>query len=407
MSSEDSCSDPRPPPRGRGRDSKVSSWDREDVCLDGEWSFTSRPLLHVSHTWVLERRALMGCEWTLLTSRRFGSRQDDDVTWTVSLEVDTGLVRSSSSSEPAVLRPTDTVKPLPALVLQARVCVAFGTGVAHKRVFFKAALRAQEEAVRVDESAAAQAVLDAAGEYAFGDRALVGMTRLDPHRRECIGTLYLVESDLAPVTVRVDIAYFADVEEARPGPAGVSLRVPPCSLSADMEALLADGQLADAVLAADGREWRVHKAILAARSSVFAAMFKHDMAESKSSRVTVGDVSADVLDQVLRYMYTGKVDHIRVLGADLLAVADRYALPRLKALCEEELARSVSDDNALDVLLTADLHSARELRLAALQCISSNIHKVLGTAAWRELVSLRPHLLEQVLATCVNHPIPE
>lgn len=391
--STDHGPDQRPPPKGHGCDAKKGpTWDGEEVCRAGEWSFTRRPLLHVSHTWVLERRALLGCEWTLLTSRRFGSRQDDDVTWTVSLEVD-----NSGCTSESPLRAADS----------ARVCVAFGTAVLHKRVFLRAALRAQEEAVRADESAAALEVLRAARDYCANTAGRDGMTRLDPNRRECIGTLYLAEYDTTPVTVRVDIAYFSDVEEARPGPAAESLCVPPCSLSADMEALLTEGRLADAVLVADGREWRVHKAILVARSPVFAAMFEHDMAESKSSRVTIGDVSADVLDQVLRYMYTGKVDHIRVLGVDLLAVADRYALPRLKALCEEELARSVSHDNALDVLLTADLHSAKELRCAALQCVCSNIHKVLGSDAWKELVRLRPHLLHQVLAMCVNYPIPD
>lgn len=60
--------------------------------------------------------------------------------------------------------------------------------------------------------------------------------------------------------------------------------------------------MADVVLVAadDGYECRVHKAILGARSPVFAAMFEHDMAESKSNRVVVGDVSGDVLLQVLR-----------------------------------------------------------------------------------------------------------
>lgn len=91
-------------------------------------------------------------------------------------------------------------------------------------------------------------------------------------------------------------------QEASARPPSVSLRVPPCSLAADMDDLLKTGRLADAVLVAadDGYECRVHKAILGARSPVFAAMFEHDMAESKSNRVVVGDVSGDVLLQVLR-----------------------------------------------------------------------------------------------------------
>lgn len=88
----------------------------------------------------------------------------------------------------------------------------------------------------------------------------------------------------------------------------------------------------------------------------------------------------------------------------MLALADRYALHRLKALCEEELAASVDLDNALDVLATADLYDAREVRDAALQCVCSNIHRVLASDAWSRLVDASPHLLHQVLARCVNYP---
>lgn len=91
-------------------------------------------------------------------------------------------------------------------------------------------------------------------------------------------------------------------QEPQTGPPSVSVRVPPCSLVDDMEALLTSGGMSDVVLVAEdeGREWRAHKAILAARSPVFAAMFKHDMAEKKNNRVTVGGVDGDVFDQVLR-----------------------------------------------------------------------------------------------------------
>ncbi|KAJ1525826.1 hypothetical protein ONE63_009027 [Megalurothrips usitatus] len=370
-----------------------SSLAGRDVCLAGEWSFTGRPLLHVSHTWMVERRALLGCEWALLSSRRFGTPRDEDVTWTVFLEVDPTAAGAACSTK--ALRAPETV----------RVCVAFGTEVPHKRVFFRAALRAQQEAVDADPVAAASSVLDSAGAGDVDVGDLVGMTRADPHTRQHIGDVFLVASDRA-LTLRVDIAYLGDTLEARPGPATVAMDVPPCSLSTDMEALLQDGRMADAVLVAeeDGREFRVHKAILGARSPVFAAMFEHDMAESKTSRVVIGDTGSDVLQQVLRYVYTGRVDHIRELGVELLAVSDRYALARLKALCEDELAASVRPDNCLDVLAMADLYGARQLREAALQCVCASIHQVLASPAWPDLIRARPHLLHQVLAKCVNYP---
>ncbi|THD20824.1 Protein roadkill [Fasciola hepatica] len=50
-----------------------------------------------------------------------------------------------------------------------------------------------------------------------------------------------------------------------------------------------------------------YKAILAARSPVFAAMFEHGLEESLANRVGITDMEPDTLAEVLRYIYTGQV----------------------------------------------------------------------------------------------------
>ena len=103
-----------------------------------------------------------------------------------------------------------------------------------------------------------------------------------------------------------------------------------------------------------------HKAILAARSQVFQAMFSHDMEEKKNCRVEVKDVEPDVMAELLRFIYTGKT--AANLAADLLAAADKYALERLKVMCEEALCNGLTVENVCDVLKIADLHSAEQLK---------------------------------------------
>ena len=106
--------------------------------------------------------------------------------------------------------------------------------------------------------------------------------------------------------------------------------MPDCRLSDDLGQLYESSQFADVTLACEGREFHCVKSLLVARSQVFAAMFEHDMEEAKHNRVEVKDVDSEVMDQMLRFIYTGKAPDLERMAAELLAAADKYALDRLK-----------------------------------------------------------------------------
>ena len=140
-------------------------------------------------------------------------------------------------------------------------------------------------------------------------------------------------------------------------------KVPDCKLSDDLGSLFENSQFADVQLYCGGREFQCHKAILAARSQVFQAMFSHDMEEKKNCRVEVKDVEPEVMAELLRFIYTGKTAaNLESMAADLLAAADKYALERLKVMCEEALCNGLTVENVCDVLKIADLHSAEQLK---------------------------------------------
>lgn len=48
----------------------------------------------------------------------------------------------------------------------------------------------------------------------------------------------------------------------------------------------------------------------------------------------------------------------------------RYALERLKVMCEEALCTGLSVENASEVLILADLHSADQLKAQAIDFIN-------------------------------------
>ena len=95
-------------------------------------------------------------------------------------------------------------------------------------------------------------------------------------------------------------------------------------LTQDYEQFFKNGHLADVVLVAGGRELKAHKAILSARSKVFAAMFEHsETKEAQESRIEITDLAADVCQQLLRYIYSSNIDSLDHLAGELLAAADK------------------------------------------------------------------------------------
>ena len=129
----------------------------------------------------------------------------------------------------------------------------------------------------------------------------------------------------------------------------------------------------DVVIAAEGCEFRADRVVLAGRSPVFRAMFAHpSTVESVSGRVEINDLSADVVDALLTFMYTGSVPDVKTLAAELLVAADKYDLPTLKALCVNELVLNVSPSNAAQLFIIAEQHGADKLKRKAIEVLYEN-----------------------------------
>lgn len=103
----------------------------------------------------------------------------------------------------------------------------------------------------------------------------------------------------------------------------IQFKVPECRLSEDLGGLFESQKFSDAILCVGKEEFYVHKAVLAARSPVFAAMFQHEMEEKKQNRVEITDVDPVVLREMLRFIYTGKSSNLDKMEADLLSAADK------------------------------------------------------------------------------------
>ena len=79
----------------------------------------------------------------------------------------------------------------------------------------------------------------------------------------------------------------------------------------------------------------VHSFVLAARSPVFAAMFKQVWLEGKNSTIDLPlDLDPDIFLRFLEFVYTGFIDVSFIRSPFLLELSDMYNIDTLKSMCD-------------------------------------------------------------------------
>lgn len=93
-----------------------------------------------------------------------------------------------------------------------------------------------------------------------------------------------------------------------------------------------------------------------------------DFNESRSSVCTLSDVSKDVFQEFLHFIYDGRFEGLDAnIVLELLKLAEKYEVDALKQICEVWLICNVSDQNAYDLYLFAELYRCDELKVVALK----------------------------------------
>uniref|UniRef100_A0A8D8J1I3 Protein roadkill n=1 Tax=Culex pipiens TaxID=7175 RepID=A0A8D8J1I3_CULPI len=180
----------------------------------------------------------------------------------------------------------------------------------------------------------------------------------------------------------------------------------PSSLIEDLASLLESKKYGDVSIKVGNRKILAHKNILAARSSVFAAMFEHKMQEKITNVVSIGDIKLVVLEEMLRYIYTDKVNNLDTLSYQLYTAADKYDIPALKSLCRIAILGNLSTENVAETIICADLHSDGEMKSRALQFLSRNSSVALGVTkskGWKQMEATHPHLVTEAFEALASN----
>ena len=119
-------------------------------------------------------------------------------------------------------------------------------------------------------------------------------------------------------------------------------------------------KLCDVVLQIDKLQIPSHKAVLAAMSPYFFAMFTGDLVESRQKFVTMKDVDPSIMEALVNFAYTGVVNLTVENVQSFLATASLVQFHAVRDLCCRFLESQLEPSNCLGIRKFAETHGCAE-----------------------------------------------
>nr|XP_020147792.1 BTB/POZ and MATH domain-containing protein 1-like [Aegilops tauschii subsp. strangulata] len=156
------------------------------------------------------------------------------------------------------------------------------------------------------------------------------------------------------------------------------------------------------------KRFKVHACVLAARSPVFRAQLCGAMMESRESSIRVEDMDAKVFEILLHYMYNDRLpesmdettEETTNMTRHLLVAADRYAMERLKLVCESRLSKGLDVNTVRFTLDLAEQYHCQQLKDCCLRYMTSDGERsrdIVNTKGFAQLKRNQPRVAFDIL----------
>ena len=148
-----------------------------------------------------------------------------------------------------------------------------------------------------------------------------------------------------------------------------------------LDILRRNDSFCDVKVVVKDKELAAHKAVLAAASPFFLSLLTSDMKESKEHliRIELEEATASVMEDVLKYIYTGNVSVTEENAHNLMATADYLLLLGLKEVVGRYLTQILTTENCVFNYYFADKYQCAELKQKAREMINSDFSAVMET----------------------------
>ncbi|CAM0876987.1 unnamed protein product [Alopecurus aequalis] len=222
-------------------------------------------------------------------------------------------------------------------------------------------------------------------------------------KSEIKGSAYLMD-DCVTIECTVTVIKSTHVTETQLFP---RIDMPPSDMAEHVGRLLEEREGFDVSFSVGGETFEAHRFVLAMRSPVFKAELYGPMREArKGQRITIEDVQPAVFRALLHFIYNdslpdnylecdGNTEMIRLL----LVAADRYAMERLKLVCQSILCKDLNTETVATTLALADQHSCDKLKGACFEFIemSAAMDAMVATQGFQDLMMTCPAVLVEAL----------
>ncbi|GFZ14125.1 ARM repeat protein interacting with ABF2 [Actinidia rufa] len=147
--------------------------------------------------------------------------------------------------------------------------------------------------------------------------------------------------------------------------------------------------LSDVTFLVEGKRFYAHRICLLASSDAFRAIFwffvgcacqyvvTYFCSDEKDARdIEIPNISWEVFELMMRFIYTGSVDVTLDIAQDLLSAADQYLLEGLKRHCEYTIGKNISLENVSSMYELSEAFHAISLRHTCILFILEQFDKL-------------------------------
>ena len=120
-------------------------------------------------------------------------------------------------------------------------------------------------------------------------------------------------------------------------------------------------KLCDVVLRVGGQEVHAHRAILAASSAYFLAMFTNDMKESEQDVIEMQDINPEILSSLIDFTYTGDITVTVDNVQEVLSAASLLQIRQVQDICCNFLKQQLDASNCLGIKNFAEANGCQQL----------------------------------------------